>query len=117
MSYLTPQDIEIYSGDTLHLLVTIIDGDTNLPKNLSGLVSARWEVSKSAKVASTISKTLGMGIMVLNALAGEIRIDVLPSDTATLKGDFIHELEIIDFAGEVNTVMDGKFTILIDVVN
>lgn len=117
MSYLSPQDVEMYSGDTLQLIITVTDSDTGLAKNLSGATAIRWELAKSAKVPSTLIKTLVSGITITNAAMGELRVDILPADTASLKGDFIHELEIIDFAGQVNTVLDGKFTILLDVAD
>jgi hypothetical protein len=116
MSYLTSVDLEMFSGDHLTIQVTVIDTNTSLAKNLTALSSARWKVSKSKTAPASVSKTLGAGITLIDGPTGRLDIDLQPIDTATFKGLFIHELEITDLFGRVQTVMDGAFTINQDLV-
>lgn len=116
MSYLSATDIEMYSGDHLTIQVTVTDAATGLPKILTGMSAARWKVSKSVTIPAIITKTLGVGITLIDGPTGRIDIAVIPADTASIKGAYIHELEITDAAGRIQTVMDGAFTIDQDLV-
>jgi hypothetical protein len=115
VSYLTSADIEMYSGDHLTLQISVRD-NAGLTKNLTSLSAARWKVGKNKTAPANISKSLGTGITLIDGPTGRIDINLQPADTAGLKGTFIHELEITDGSGNVQTVMDGPFVINQDLV-
>ena len=116
MSYLTATDIDIYSGDSLNLQVTVTDSTTNLPKSLIGVLSARWWFGKKAGQPATVQKSIGSGVTIIDAINGRLDILINPSDTASLKGSYVHELELVDASNRVQTVMAGAFTIIEDLV-
>jgi hypothetical protein len=59
-----------------------------------------------------VEKELGSGITVTDAPNGVLRVDIDPIDTATASGAFYHELEVIDSAGDIQTVLKGTMTVI-----
>jgi hypothetical protein len=58
-----------------------------------------------------MEKSVGSGITVTNAAGGVITIEIEPDDTETVFGAYYHELEVIDAAGDIGTVLRGTMTI------
>lgn len=120
MAALTDQDFTMFSGDDKELVVVIKDvaGDA---VNIAGLLSAIWECSKlreDGTFSSTpvISKSIGAGIELTSAGAGELTVTLDQADTEDLYGDYYHELEIVDSNSNKQTVMVGTLTIRKDLV-
>ena len=110
-------DFEIYQGDTTKLRVSVVDSDDAV-FNLTGC-TIRWWFSKQTasnpyvfSKTALITKSIGSGITVISAIAGTLTIDLASIDTRTLKGDFYHELEVVDSLGQIQTVLNGTMTIL-----
>lgn len=117
----THQDVEMYSGDTRTLNFTVTEADGVTAIDLSGISAIKWQCSKKlssgfASVA-TLSKALGTGVTVTDALAGKLQVALSPIDTYALSGRFYHELELTDGGGNVSTVAVGTLTILKDLIN
>ena len=112
MSAAPELDFEMHQGDTKRLVVTIVD-PAGAPISLVAVDSVKWWVAK--KVTSTvrlIEKSVGSGIEVTNAAGGVVTISLDPDDTEAVSGSYYHELEVIDSAGDIGTVLRGTMTIL-----
>lgn len=107
------QDVSAKSGDTIRLEITVKDGAA--AKNLTGC-SAAWRMAASYAGPALVSKTTAAGISITDAPAGKLIVTLEPADTADLKGDFVHELEIVDGSGAKATALDGRFRLLEDLV-
>jgi hypothetical protein len=104
------QDFEMFQGDTKQLVVSVVDGD-GLAVDLSG-ATITWKLfkSKSGNVAD-VTKTIGNGLTVTNATAGEFTVDLAEADTVNLIGTYFHEAKVQDIRGYKTVVMVGKVTI------
>lgn len=102
------------AGDTTPVYVVVRDQAGEV-MDLTG-ASARWMVSRgtparfSPQVLLTKSTANG-GITITAAPEGEMLIDLQPSDTRNLTGDYYHELELVDGNGAVTTPLSGLMTV------
>jgi hypothetical protein len=104
-------DFEMHQGDTKRLRVYVKDPD-GVAISLVAAQSIKWWVAK--KVTSTVrlvEKGVGTGITVVSAVNGELLIELEPDDTKAVSGEYYHELEVIDSAGDIGTVLTGAITI------
>jgi hypothetical protein len=112
MSLAPTLDFEMHQGDTKRLRVSVVDSD-GAAVSLVGAQSIKWWAAK--KVTSTVrllEKSVASGsITVLDAAGGVLSIPILPADTAAITGDYYHELEVIDSAGDIGTVLIGTMTV------
>lgn len=105
-------NFELHQGDTKNLVITVKD-PTRTPVSLLGAQSVKWWVAR--RVTSTtklLQKTVGSGITMTNASAGIVTIRLDPADTVSVSGDYYHELEVIDSAGDIGTVLRGTMTVV-----
>jgi hypothetical protein len=112
MSAAPEQDFEMHQGDSKRLLVTV-KTPAGAVVSLVGAQSIKWWVAK--RVTSSVrllEKSVGSGITVTNAAGGLLTIALNPADTKAVSGDYYHELEVIDSAGDIGTVLRGTVTIL-----
>ena len=114
------QNFTLTSGDTRTLNYTLVDS-ANAPLNLSGVTTVKWGMSKlkddgTFSTTPVVNKSLSSGITITGVSTGELSVSLLPADTATLAGNFYHELEIAIGADTVFTVSTGKATIVKDLL-
>ncbi len=105
-------NFEMHQGDTKRLLVSIKDPD-GAAISLVGAQSIKWWVAR--KVTSTtrlLEKAVSTGVTVTDAAGGLVTIELAPDDTKLVSGDYYHELEVIDAAGDIGTVLRGTITIV-----
>ncbi len=114
--------IEIHSGDDKRLNYTI-DDSAGTPIDITG-ATFRWALSKRKKgVVETAPRgspiveksTAGGGVVITNGPLGQVRVSLVPADTAALKGEHYQELEMT-LGGLVSTVAFGPVDILVDLV-
>ncbi|MEE8551512.1 MAG: hypothetical protein V3T08_09705 [Gemmatimonadota bacterium] len=116
--------IEIFSGDTKRLNYTVRDANGAAIDITGG--TFRWGLSKLSQEAlgegkvkpqgdALVTKTLGLGITLTAPTLGQLRVTLDPADTASLKGDFYHELEMV-LAGATSTVAFGRIDIKKDLL-
>jgi hypothetical protein len=112
MSAAPEYDFEMQAGDTKRLIVSVKDpAGAAIP--LGGAISIQWWAAK--KVTSAIhlvEKGLGTGVTITDAPNGVLRVDIDPDDTALISGAYYHELEVIDSAGDIQTVLKGTMTVV-----
>jgi len=103
-------------GDTTawEFAITEPDGD---PQSLIGATitfSARARLDDPAPV---FTRTIGQGITVTDAAAGEITVRLAEADTSALTQPttYYWDLEVVDAAGNRATVADGTLAIRMDV--
>ena len=90
-------DPPYFSGDALLLQVTVRDASGNvLDLQAFGLTEATWVLAKKQGAAPGVTKTLGSGVVIVNPPGTDGRLDVTidNADTAALKGDNYHELQL-----------------------
>ena len=106
-------DFEMHQGDDKHLLISVLDeaGDA---KSLAGVLSIRWWFAKKVTTADAlVEKSVGSGITIVgSSVDGVLQVDIDSEDTLSLKGNFYHELEVIDSAGDIATVLRGTMTVV-----
>jgi hypothetical protein len=106
------KNLEFAQGDYQRMLVSCKD-ENGAALDLTGM-TLTYALSRTAEDASPlITKTIGSGITVISAAGGQIQIDLLSADTASLLGEYYHELEVVSgpnhntlFRGKVNFVQD-----------
>lgn len=119
----TNQNDTFYANNIRVLEFTLTDEDAEAPLDLTGC-TVRWALSAllidgsydTTPVLRKDSVTAG-GIVVENASAGTLRVEIEAADTADLSGRYYHELEVLDAAGDPVVVSTGYLTILANVSN
>lgn len=109
----TVSNVTLVQGDDKVLRITVRDEATGNPIDLTNVDSIRYQIAKTPAAPRVVSKFYGSGggISVFNALGGVIDVIIRAVDTATVAGEFQHELEIKDAAGLLSTAMTGTVTI------
>jgi len=110
-----PRIDDYFSGDTLVLSVTVKNKRTGDTVSLIGS-DIEWVLAESPASVNEVVKTVGDGITVTDAQYGEFEVEIVPTDTESLAGDYYHEAEITDADGDVSTVFAGGITINEDAV-
>ena len=115
--------IEMFSGDTKRLNYTVKDGNGVVIDITTA--TFRWGLSKlgkpktagdpSPQVAPLLEKTISSGIVLTAPTLGQLRVTLDPADTADLKGEFYHELEMV-LSGVTSTVAFGQIDIKKDLL-
>ena len=109
-------DFTMFAGDTKRLMFSITSGPpANAPLDISD-ATVTWQASRGnttrfSKVP-VLTKTIGNGVEVTDELSGNLTVELLPADTASLAGTYYHELQITDAAGDVATAFAGEFKVL-----
>lgn len=111
---LTPQNFEIHSGDSKTLKFTIRDQNDAI-KDITG-ATATWAAAKRKTSSTLISKTSGSGITITDATNGLLEVELDPADTEALKGDYYHELQLVDNQSRKSTAAYGTMTVRIDLI-
>lgn len=102
--------IKLTEGDTARFTVTVKDS-AGAVVDLTGVTSIAWQIARSAFAGSPdLSKSIGSGVTVTDAAGGVFQVELAPADTADLLGDFHHEAEVTDGAGDIATVFCGTLT-------
>jgi hypothetical protein len=102
-----------FSGDALRLEITVRDGDTvsDPPLNLTPFTEIIFGVAKKQGSATLFEKKLSNGVSEIDPIDlanGRIDVFIDNADTAALKGDLYHELQL---EPGPNTAMFGTFSI------
>lgn len=109
-----PQNFTLSAGAGLILKVTVFDGAGN-PVPLAGTQSVIWTLARTPRSATVLTKTLGEGVMVATADAGQGgancgRLDVQldAADSTALDGEYFHDCRLIDAAGDASRIFYGR---------
>lgn len=105
-----------FSGDALRLQITVRDGDTvsDPVLDLTSYTEITYAIARKQGAAPIVTKKLTNGVGEIDPVdPANGRIDVLinNADTAALKGDYYHELQL---EPGPNTAMFGAFVIQAD---
>lgn len=102
-------NVKINSGDTMNLVVTVID-DAGAAVNITGY-SATWKLAVRNDASADVSKAVGSGITLTTPASGILTIALTAADTADRCGAYVHELQLTDGSGNVSTALCGRLTI------
>lgn len=109
----TDQDFTMYAGDSRTLTIAVVDGD-GAAVDLTG-ATIEWGLwSETDPATLLISKSTSSGIAILTQSGdtlGKCRVTLSPANTSALQGDYRHEAEVTDGAGNISTTTTGKATI------
>lgn len=108
------QNLELWEARSEALNITLYEDDGVTRFNLHS-TTANWAVSsvydRSVALLRKTSET-GGGIEITSEVNGLLTIFLVPADTDGLGGQpYYHELEIIDGAGAIITVLTGALTV------
>lgn len=104
-------NFEMVAGDDKVLRIPILDTNGD-PYSLVAALNVRWWNAKKVSSAPIIQKSLGSGIAIEGMpVDGVVLVTLNSADTAALHGDYYYELEVIDSAGKVGTVLRGTQTV------
>jgi hypothetical protein len=106
-------DFTMFSGDSKVLQTSLTD-DTNAVVDITG-AEITWQLSRKVTSPAILTKTVGSGITITNPANGQFEVAIDPVDTADLKGDYYHEIEMV-LNGVVSTVLTGTVTIQPDLI-
>ena len=110
MSVNSISTIKLTEGDSARFTVTVKDS-AGAVVDLTGVTAIKWQMARSAfATTADLSKALGSGVTITDAPGGVFQVDLTPADTADLLGDFHHEAEVTDGAGDVATVFCGTLS-------
>lgn len=100
--------LTIYQGESksLDYEIALPDGT---PKDLS-LYFAEWRLTPRGDETPVIAKTLGNGITYTDAAAGQLIVELAPTDTEIPTGIYRRELRITS-SGNAHTADYGRLTI------
>ena len=119
MSIILPNVDEIwYLGDSISIDFDLSEGEN--PLDLTGVDEITFTMKLSMDDAdndfSTIQKTVGNGIEVLNAVEGQILITLDPSDTTSYREatTFVFDIQLTIGTDKI-TAGDGTITLVPDV--
>ncbi len=93
----------LVQGNTFDLYFNVVDS-AGAAVNLSTATAIKYAIGNSAGT-TVIAKTLGSGVTVTNAAAGQFKVNLTAADTASLEGTYRHEAVITFADGSVNTVV------------
>jgi len=115
---LPPSGKKVYRGDTI-VIDAIITQDSS-PVNLTGYsiyATFKVNITDEDNAATTIQKSIGSGITVVNAATGQIRITLVPSDTSSNTTEITYKVDIQlkSATNVVSTPDDGTLTVSLDV--
>jgi transcription elongation GreA/GreB family factor len=112
--------ISMHSGDTRRLEVTVVD-EASAAVDLTTASSIIWALSKkdadsvAPRGSSLVSKDIGSGVTVTDAVNGRVDVAIASADTAALAGDYYHEIQVT-MGGDISTVLYGTVTIVKDLI-
>lgn len=109
---IVPSNFEMFSGNTRVLKVAVLDQD-EVKVDLTG-ATATFVLMPAPGQVATLTKTVGSGIVITDALNGLLEITLLPADTDPLRGTFAHELEVTDAVARKTTVLFGTVNIKVN---
>ena len=110
------RNLEIFRGDTKVLEGQAKNSADDTPIDLTGALLWFTVKKKRSDVdPGVLQKTVGSGILITDALQGEFKIEVAPSDTASLNGRFYWDLQLKNTIGQIFTLASGIFNVVIDV--
>lgn len=121
----TQFDLEIHRGDDRQITATVVD-EAGVVVDITGAAITYVIVTQDADAAEpqpkrgatpVVTKTVGSGIVITDAVNGAIRIDLGSGDTDGQKAPttFYHEIQI-QLGGFATTVMFGNLTIKRDAI-
>lgn len=105
----------VFSGDDLDLNVTVTDA-ADAALDLTSASSIIWRLSRHVGATADLTKSVGSGVTVTDPVNGLLTVTIDAADTASLVGNFYHELEIVNQANKKSTVLHGLFEIVQDAI-
>lgn len=112
-------DLMVKRGDTAVFNVAAVD-NTGVAISIAG--AAFWFTVKNSVTdpdpSKVFQKTLGDGITIISATAGQLRVTVAPTDTSALPSEnvpMIYDLQMKDNTNAIWTINEGAFMVTPDV--
>lgn len=105
-------NITAEQGATFKLNFTIMVDATSTPWDLTGY-TARMQVRATPEASVKLLDLTSPTEIVLGGTAGTISIEVLDLDI--VQGKYVYDFEVVSAGGEIWRVLEGKFTVKVNV--
>ena len=102
-------NLAIRAGDEKTWTVTIKD-DAGSTVNIAG-ATLSWKIAEGKDATADITKTNGSGIAITDGPNGVLTLTLDEADTASLVGDYYHEIQAVDGSGVTQTMLRGTLRI------
>lgn len=93
-------DAKIVQGTDVSLSITAVN-NANLPIDLTVMQDIKWRLVRQYGDSVVLLKTLLTGGIILTATTGIFEIPLNATETDLLVGDYIHEADLINQAGQI----------------
>lgn len=106
----TKQDFELFQGVHKTVEIAVVDDDENA-LNMAGYTDLTWVITLAGeKTTALVTKV--PTIISIDATNDGLQFEVLPANTATLKGEYYHEARGVSVSGKSAVVSTGTLTII-----
>jgi hypothetical protein len=114
----TGQDITIYAGDGAVPVFAIQDG-SGAPVDLSNGPTIEWVLARDLAAIPVLTKTIGNGVTILpdgtspptTGKSGRFSVTITGTDTAPLRGNYLHRARVTSLTDMPMTVTLGRFIV------
>lgn len=114
------QQLTIFSGDDVVIPIDVYDTDGTTELELSGATALEFQIATTKSATASVTKTLGSGISVGLGADGVTQnrasVTLADTDTSSLTGYYIWELQITDASSNIYTVASGSIYIVEDLI-
>jgi len=97
----------MYAGDYITFEFTAKE-ESGAVINLTGM-TLKWALGRTKNGPKLLTKTVGAGIVIIDAATGRFNVSLAEADTINFEGDYYHEAKLFDttkpytiFAGTIS---------------
>lgn len=111
------QNFIMYAGDDFTCTLTMVQGASEVPVDLTGMSARLQFKSRPTDTAPLVQLTDGSGITFVTPASGILRLDIAASliGTTLPLASVYYDLELTDTASKKRTYLCGMFTVKSDV--
>ena len=103
------QDFDLYAGNSRILEVTVTDESDEAALDLTGATTVTWIMADKPGGIASITKTLGSGVTVTDAVNGILQVIILAADSKIVTpGRYYHEVFLVDLSARPFTITVGN---------
>lgn len=109
----------IVRGDDIEIIQNVVDS-AGVAVNLTGITAAIFKLKETLSGSTVLTKSLGSGVTVTNAVTGELTIVITNANSSLLNAKLHYfEIEIADATSRKSTVRNsdgspGELTVIED---
>lgn len=107
------QDFDLHAGNSRVLEVSVTDKSDTSVLDLTGVTTLTWVMSNKPGGTAEVTKTLGSGVVITDAVNGILQVTLVDTDTKDVTpGRYYHEVFMIDSSARPFTITIGNVNLL-----